>query len=114
MSNATINTSRRNFLKTGVSLGGGLLIGFMIPAHAGRLQKILGEPAGAITFAPNAFLQIGNDNSIKILLAHAEMGQGIWTTLAMLLGEELDADWKKSILYGKIHFCNGRCRLVFG
>ena len=94
MSNATINTSRRNFLKTGVSLGGGLLIGFMIPAHAGRLQKILGEPAGAITFAPNAFLQIGNDNSIKILLAHAEMGQGIWTTLAMLLGEELDADWK--------------------
>ena len=94
MSNATINTSRRNFLKTGASLGGGLLIGFMIPAHAGRLQKILGEPAGAITFAPNAFLQIGNDNRIKILLAHAEMGQGIWTTLAMLLGEELDADWK--------------------
>lgn len=94
MSNITANTSRRNFLKTGASLTGGLIIGFMVPAKAGRLGKLLAEPAGAATFAPNAFLQIGSDNSIKILLAHAEMGQGIWTTLAMLLGEELDADWK--------------------
>jgi len=93
MSNTTSN-SRRNFLKTGAGLTGGLIIGFMIPAKAGRLKSLLEAPEGAITFAPNAFLQIGADNSIRILLAHAEMGQGIWTTLAMLLGEELDADWK--------------------
>ncbi len=94
MSNTTHTINRRNFLKTGAGISGGLIIGFMIPAHAGRLKKIFGEPEGAITFAPNAFLQVGSDNSIKVLLAHAEMGQGIWTTLAMLLGEELDADWK--------------------
>jgi isoquinoline 1-oxidoreductase beta subunit len=94
MSQTATNNSRRNFLKTGAGLTGGLIIGFMVPAKAGRLGKILGEPAGTATFAPNAFLRIGADNSIKVLLAHAEMGQGIWTTLAMLLGEELDADWK--------------------
>lgn len=94
MNNTTNTIDRRNFLKTGAGIGGGLLIGFMLPARAGRLEKIFGSPAGAITFAPNAFLRIGSDNSIKILLAHAEMGQGIWTTLSMMLAEELDADWK--------------------
>lgn len=94
MSETTNTVNRRNFLKTGASLTGGLIIGFMIPAKAGRLKNLLELPDGAITFAPNAFLQISADNSIRILLAHAEMGQGIWTTLAMMLGEELDADWK--------------------
>ena len=49
---------------------------------------------GETVFAPNAFLRIGTDNKIKILLAHAEMGQGIWTTLTMMIADELDADWK--------------------
>ena len=51
-------------------------------------------PTSPAVFAPNAFLQISADNKIKIILAHVEMGQGIWTTLTMLLGEELDADSK--------------------
>lgn len=94
MSNETINSvSRRSFLKTSAGISGGLVIGFMVPAYAGRFKKLLPDP-GAVIFAPNAFLRIGADNSIKILLAHAEMGQGIWTTLTMLLAEELDADWK--------------------
>src|SRR5262249_15948910 len=45
--------------------------------------------------APNAFLRIGTDESITVLLAHSEMGQGIWTTLPILLAEELDCDWSK-------------------
>ena len=94
MSNIINNVSRRNFLKAGAGLSGGLVISFMIPAYAGRIKKLMGEEPGAISFAPNAFLRIGSDNSVRIILAHAEMGQGIWTTLAMLLGEELDADWK--------------------
>jgi isoquinoline 1-oxidoreductase beta subunit len=43
----------------------------------------------------NAFLRIGSDDSITVLLAHSEMGQGIWTGLAMLIAEELDCDWSK-------------------
>lgn len=94
MSNETINLSRRKFIKTGAGVSGGLIIGFTMPAFAGRLKNFLNPPGDAITFAPNAFLKIGTDNSIKVILAHVEMGQGIWTTLTMLIAEELDADWK--------------------
>jgi isoquinoline 1-oxidoreductase subunit beta len=93
MSNETTNFSRRGFIKTSAGVSGGLIIGFMVPAYAGRLKNFMPDP-GAVIFAPNAFLRIGTDNSIKILLAHAEMGQGIWTTLTLLLAEELDANWK--------------------
>src|SRR5436305_8781402 len=51
-------------------------------------------PAAALP-APNAFLRIGGDESVTVLLSHAEMGQGIWTTLPMLVNEELDADWSR-------------------
>ena len=44
---------------------------------------------------PNAFLRIGADDSVTVLLAHSEMGQGIWTTLPMLIAEELGCDWSK-------------------
>ncbi len=92
----TNTISRRSFMKTTGSLGGGLIVSFMIPAIAGtRLKTILGKPGGDDAgFIPNAFLRIGSDNSIKVILAHVEMGQGIWTTLTMLIAEELDADWK--------------------
>lgn len=90
----TIN--RRGFLKTGATLGSGLIISFMIPAKAGNLKKLLNQPTGPVAvFIPNAFLQITADNQIKVILAHVEMGQGIWTTLTMLLADELDADPKK-------------------
>jgi len=92
--NDLANNSRRSFLKTGVGLGTGLIISFMIPAKAGRLKNILSTGPTVATFSPNAFLSIGTDNKIKVLLAHAEMGQGIWTTLTMLIAEELDADFK--------------------
>ena len=88
----TVN--RRSFLKTGAALGGGLIISFIIPAKAGRLKNLLGGPAAPTAFIPNAFLQITPDNKIKVILAHVEMGQGIWTTLTMLLADELDADPK--------------------
>jgi isoquinoline 1-oxidoreductase beta subunit len=91
----TNNISRRNFIRTTGGLGGGLIISFMIPAYASaRLKAIFDKQDDAIAFAPNAFLHIQSDNSIKVLLSHVEMGQGIWTTLTMLIAEELDADWK--------------------
>jgi len=73
------------------------VLSFMIPAKAGRLKHLLTAPAPA-TFIPNAFLQITADNAIKVILAHVEMGQGIWTTLTMLLADELDADPTKIVI----------------
>ncbi|NQD92027.1 xanthine dehydrogenase family protein molybdopterin-binding subunit, partial [Pseudomonas sp. CrR25] len=91
MSSVT-DTSRRRFLKNSAVLGGGLVVAFAIPG--GQRYALAEVPAsGAATFAPNAFLRIGSDDSVTVLLAHAEMGQGVWTGLAMLIAEELDADW---------------------
>jgi isoquinoline 1-oxidoreductase beta subunit len=86
------SVSRRNFIRTGAILGGGLLISFRVPLP-NRLADGR-KPGAGDGFSPNAFLRINADNGITVVLAHAEMGQGIWTTLPMLIADELDADWK--------------------
>lgn len=90
---STTSYNRRDFLKTGGMLSSGLLISFFVPAGAKRF--IPGGETPEPLFAPNAYLNIGPDNTVKITLAHVEMGQGIWTTLPMLIAEELDCDWSK-------------------
>jgi isoquinoline 1-oxidoreductase subunit beta len=92
--NAVIPTSRRDFLKQTALAGGGLIIAFVVPS-ANRFAQAQETSAAAAPFAPNAFLRIAADDSITVLLAHSEMGQGIWTSLPMLIAEELDADWSK-------------------
>jgi isoquinoline 1-oxidoreductase beta subunit len=84
--------SRREFIKTGALVTGGLVIAFTVPGakRFARAERALAGP-----FVPNAFLRIGTDDSVTVLLPHSEMGQGIWTTLPMLIAEELDADWSK-------------------
>ena len=94
--NAVRNPSRRDFLKTGAVIGGGLVVAFVIPgAKRFAMAQETAAAAAAAPFAPNAFLRIGNDDSVTVLLSHSEMGQGIWTALPMLIAEELDADWSK-------------------
>src|SRR5439155_23959091 len=44
---------------------------------------------------PNAFVRIAPDETVTVQLAHSEMGQGVWTGLAMLIADELDCDWSK-------------------
>ncbi|WP_205527208.1 xanthine dehydrogenase family protein molybdopterin-binding subunit [Solimonas sp. K1W22B-7] len=89
------NTSRRDFLKTGALVGGGLVIGFTVPA-ANRFAHAASPPPAPAALPPaNAFLRVGSDDSVTVLLAHSEMGQGIWTALPMLIAEELDADWSR-------------------
>ncbi len=86
--------SRRNFLKTGAAAFSGLVIGFYLPVKGKRLAQM--ETASAATqFAPNAFLRVGTDESVTIIVNHSEMGQGVYTSLPMLVAEELDADWRK-------------------
>jgi isoquinoline 1-oxidoreductase beta subunit len=94
---APLNISRRTFLKATALVAGGLVIAFAIPQAKRFLMPGAEKPAAgtdAIKLpAPNAFLRIGTDNTITVMLAHSEMGQSIWTTLPMLIAEELDADW---------------------
>lgn len=85
--------SRREFLKAGALATGGLVIAFGVPG-AGRFAWARPAP-GLAPFAPNAFLRVGSDDTVTVLLAHSEMGQGIWTALPMLIAEELDADWSR-------------------
>ncbi len=82
--------SRREFLSGTVAGTAGLVISFYMTKGV-RAAPMAAPPLPS----PNAFLRIGNDESVTVLLAHSEMGQGIWTGLAMLIAEELDCDWSK-------------------
>lgn len=88
--NPVLVPSRRGFLKSSAVLGSGLIVGFSVPGA----KRLMAQTTDS-EFAPNAFLRIAPDDSITILLAHSEMGQGVWTTLTMLIAEELDADWSR-------------------
>ncbi len=83
--------SRRDFLKSSALSGASLVIAFHVPRRAEALL-LASAPKHPLP-APNAFLRIAADNSVTVQLAHSEMGQGIWTTLPMLLAEELECDW---------------------
>src|ERR1700686_4762140 len=89
---ASAVVGRRGFIKNGAAIGGGLLVSLHAPL-AGRTSDALA--AGEKDFALNAFVRIGTDESVTVISAHSEMGQGIYTSLPMLLNEELQADWSK-------------------
>lgn len=78
------DASRREFLKTGAALGGGLVLGIVWPEGRAR--------AAATTAMPNAWVKIGSDDSVTILCARSEMGQGVYTALPTLVAEELEVD----------------------
>jgi isoquinoline 1-oxidoreductase beta subunit len=78
------NLSRRDFLKS----SGALVLGVALPVPGPA------QPRGA-SFAPNAFVRIGADNTVTVIVKHLEMGQGTYTGLPTLVAEELDADWSQ-------------------
>jgi isoquinoline 1-oxidoreductase subunit beta len=84
--------SRRRFLQSSALTGASLVIAFAIRRPA---QALLAGPPKQPRPPPNAFLRISPDESVTVLLAHSEMGQGIWTTLPMLVAEELECDWSR-------------------
>jgi isoquinoline 1-oxidoreductase subunit beta len=94
MSRSTI--SRRAFLARSGAAAGGLVIGFYLAPHARAAGAQDSAPASRAELpAPNAYLRIGADDSVTVLLKHSEMGQGVATSLAMVLAEELGCDWSK-------------------
>jgi isoquinoline 1-oxidoreductase beta subunit len=86
------DASRRRFLQAASVAATGLVIGFALPGVRRALAQA-GRPAPLPP--PSAFLRIGADDTFTVLLSHAEMGQGVWTTLPLLIAEELDADLAK-------------------
>ncbi len=82
----TMDLSRRQFLSASAALGGGLLIGFRTGPSIG---------AAAAAFTPNAFIRIGSDGQIVLTMPYVEMGQGTYTSIPMLIAEELEVDLKQ-------------------
>ena len=79
-----MRTSRRGFLKTSAAGGAALLI--CVPPASPAV-------ASGARFAPNAWLRVGRDGAVTLVVARSEMGQGVRTSLAMILADELEADW---------------------
>jgi isoquinoline 1-oxidoreductase subunit beta len=80
--------SRRTFMATGAAAGGGLLVGFYLPQLIGAKADI----ATAETFGPNAFVRIRPDDSVTLVMPQVEMGQGTYTSMTMLIAEELEVE----------------------
>ena len=87
--NKITNQSRRDFVKTSAAAGGALVLGFHLP---GRLAQADGGGGYAM---PNAWVKVAADNQVTIMVARSEMGQGVSTSLPMLVAEELDVDINK-------------------
>jgi isoquinoline 1-oxidoreductase subunit beta len=78
--------SRRNFLRAGAGVGGGLMLSLNLPFANGGVEAAAGG------FAPNAFIRIGADGQIVLTMPYVEMGQGTYTSIPMLIAEELEVD----------------------
>ena len=89
--------TRRAFLKSSAATGLVLAFHTRLPAATRRPAATPQQQGNgpAKLPAPDAFLRIAPDDTVTILLSHSEMGQGIWTTLPMLVAEELGCDWQK-------------------
>src|SRR5580700_10282147 len=88
------SVSRRRFLARGASAATGLVVGFYAPKSTGFFARTLAESRDNI-FAPNAFLRVAPDNTVTVVSKHQEGGQGVYTGLATIIAEELDADWSQ-------------------
>ena len=81
--------SRRAFMQASIAAGGALLLGFRVPWASGA------SPGAGAVFAPNAFIRIDRQGAITLIMPQVEMGQGVYTAVAMILAEELDVQWEQ-------------------
>jgi isoquinoline 1-oxidoreductase subunit beta len=90
--------SRRQFLMSTAAVGGALVLGFVVPSRLAQATNVAPKP-----WTPpvdggqeiNAWLIIGSDDTVTIRVAQSEMGQGVITSMAMIVAEELACDWMK-------------------
>ena len=86
--NTIAQASRRDFIKTAAIVSGGLLVGFSVPG-------IKDAAAAGTLYTPNAWVHIADDNTITLISARSEMGQGVYTSMPMLIAEELNVDIRR-------------------
>lgn len=84
--------TRRAFIGSGIVAGGALVIGVAI-RPGNRSQRVASLVGSADDVVVTAWVKIAPDNSVTAIVPHAEMGQGVHSSLAMMLADELDADW---------------------
>ena len=87
------DVSRRSFLKASAAAGGGLLLSFSLPV----VQRHAEAAGAAKDLPPNAFIRIDPNNAVTFIVPRVEMGQGTYTSLPMLIAEELEVE------LGQIH-----------
>ncbi|MCI0749685.1 MAG: xanthine dehydrogenase family protein molybdopterin-binding subunit [Nevskiales bacterium] len=85
--------SRRSFLKTSAATGGGLLLSFYLPGPLDSAHAA--DASAAQAFAPNAFIRIARDGGVNLIMSYVEMGQGTYTSIPMLIAEELEVELRQ-------------------
>lgn len=85
--------NRRGFIGTGITAGMGLVLAIHLPSTAKAAAEDSAQPARE--FAPNAYLRILADNRVILYVTRSEMGQGVRTSLPMILADELEVDWTR-------------------
>ena len=87
---------RRDFLRVGLGAGGALFVVFGIPSIAQHVDLPASEPdvadAAGMSFSPNAFIRIDRNGKVTLVMSQVEMGQGTYTSMPMLIAEELEVD----------------------
>ena len=94
------NTSRRDFLrKTGLA-GGGLILGSYLNIADAKAKRVAkpSTVSASKTFKPSAFIQIATDGTVTLISKQPEIGQGIKTSLPMVIAEELEVNWKDVVI----------------
>ena len=98
---------RRHFITVSALAGGGLLIGMHV--RLGELDAAEPLAASAADFAPNVFISISSSGAVSLIAPNSEMGQGVKTSLPMILAEELDVAWEQvTITQGDLNPAYGR------
>jgi isoquinoline 1-oxidoreductase subunit beta len=88
-------TNRRCFVQAISSASAGLMLGFHLPTSTPAVFREGRTAADQKVFAPNAYLRIDPDGTVMVTVAKTEIGQGVRTSLPMIVAEELEADWSR-------------------
>jgi isoquinoline 1-oxidoreductase subunit beta len=95
MSSGLVSPARRAVLKAGAAAGGVVLLGFHLPLARGAKPQV---QSASSRFEPNAFIRIDRQGTVTLVMPQVEMGQGIYTGIAMILAEELDVAFERVVL----------------